>query len=203
MKQILLFSLIIIFTISASAQRGNNNRTQSVGSSPHYAPIFHSQPQQNHIQNRGITQQSRVQNGQNYQHVQGHPNAPIVANRKSFQSYRWHGTKYHYYSGFYYDRFYNPIFPPYGFFIPILPIGYWSFYYDDIPYYYYEGVYYEPYANGYQVVEPPIGSIVPTLPDGCKAVILNGITYYVIGNFYYQEVEVNGIVEYKLVSECE
>lgn len=108
----------------------------------------------------------------------------------SFLSLSFGGYPYYYNSGFYYgycNGFYEPIFPPFGLRLGILPFGYSSFYWGGNPYYYYNGIYYQNYGNdGYQVVDAPMGAVVSSLPGGATSVVVNGETMYELNGTYYK-----------------
>lgn len=109
---------------------------------------------------------------------------------RSFISINFGGSPYYYNSGFfygYYGGYYQPIFPPFGLHIGVLPYGYNSFYWGGDPYYYYNGIYYRQYNNYYEVVDAPIGATVYNLPEGAKAVVLNGEKLYELNGTYYKE----------------
>jgi Family of unknown function (DUF6515) len=208
MKQI-LFIAMCLFALSSYGQRfnhfgGGSFHTQSFRApETHYTPEFHN----------SFRNETRVQP----QVFRPNPVRPQVAQTihatpqfvprrdadfdRFRMEYRFNHRRFYYYSGFYYDRWYRPCFPPIGFYITTLPFGYWSFTLGGFPYYYYGGVFYQNYNDGYQVVDPPVGAVVPTLPEGYKTIVLNNMTYYVVGNVYYQEIEVDGQVKYQVVSK--
>ena len=70
----------------------------------------------------------------------------------------WHGA--HYYPGGYYRGVYWPhtyFRPGYAWYLPVLPIGYATFWWGGYPYYYWNNLYYtwSPGYNGYVVTDPP------------------------------------------------
>ncbi len=89
--------------------------------------------------------------------------------------------------------FYRPGFgyygyPHLGFYLGILPFGYYPFYWGSSLYYYYGGVFYSPYDNGgYQVTAPPVGAGVPSLPDSAQPIKIDGVQYYELNGVYYKE----------------
>jgi hypothetical protein len=95
--------------------------------------------------------------------------------------------------GFHSGAFYRPGFgyygyPHIGFYLGVLPFGYYPFYWGSSLYYYYGGVFYSPYDNGgYQVTAPPIGAGVPTLPDNARPIKIDGVQYYEVDGVYYKE----------------
>ena len=79
-------------------------------------------------------------------------------------------------------------YPHLGFYLNILPFGYYPFYWGSSLYYYYGGVFYRPYDNGgYEVTAPPVGAGVPSLPDNAHPVKINNIQYYELDGVYYKE----------------
>ncbi|MES2113436.1 MAG: DUF6515 family protein [Bacteroidota bacterium] len=79
-------------------------------------------------------------------------------------------------------------YPHLGFYIGVLPFGYYPFYWGSSLYYYYGGVFYSPYDNGgYQVTEPPVGAGVPDLPEGAQPIKIDGVQYYELDGVYYKE----------------
>jgi len=95
--------------------------------------------------------------------------------------------------GYHGGAFYRPGFgywgyPHIGFYLGVLPFGYYPFYWGSSLYYYYGGIFYAPYDNGgYQVVAPPIGAAVPTLPDNAQPIKIDGVQYYEADGVYYKE----------------
>jgi hypothetical protein len=95
-------------------------------------------------------------------------------------------------AGYHGGAFYRPGFgyygyPHLGFYLGVLPFGYYPFYWGSSLYYYYGGVFYSPYDNGgYQVTVPPIGAGVPTLPESAQAIKIDGVQYYEADGVYYK-----------------
>jgi len=95
--------------------------------------------------------------------------------------------------GFRSGAFYRPGFgyygyPHLGFYLGILPFGYYPFYWGSSLYYYYGGVFYSPYDNGgYEVAAPPIGAGVPSLPRNAQAIKIDGVQYYEANGVYYKQ----------------
>jgi hypothetical protein len=107
-------------------------------------------------------------------------------------SYR-SGIGYYAGIGYHGGAFYRPGFgyygyPHLGFYLGILPFGYYPFYWGSDLYYYYGGVFYSPYDNGgYQVTAPPIGAGVPDLPKTAQPIKIDGVQYYEQDGVYYKE----------------
>jgi hypothetical protein len=70
----------------------------------------------------------------------------------------WHGGHY-WYGGYWHGVFWPHVWfnPGFAWFLPILPLGYATFWWGGLPYYYYNNVYYtwNPGYNGYVVTDPP------------------------------------------------
>ena len=77
-------------------------------------------------------------------------------------------------------------YPRIGFYLGVLPYGYYPFYYGPDQYYYYDGVFYAPYNGGYQVTSPPVGAAVPSLPRGAKSIMIDNQQYYEYNGVYYK-----------------
>jgi len=91
--------------------------------------------------------------------------------------------------GFYRPGFGYYGYPHLGFYLGILPFGYYPFYWGDDLYYYYGGVFYSPYdGGGYQVTVPPVGAAVPTIPQGAKSIMIDGQQFYELNGVYYKAV---------------
>ena len=103
------------------------------------------------------------------------------------------GAGYYAGLGYHGGAFYRPgfgyyVYPHLGFYLNILPYGYYPFYWGSSLYYYYGGVFYSPYDNGgYQVTAPPLGAGVPSLPDNAQAIKIDGIQYYEVDGVYYKQ----------------
>jgi hypothetical protein len=105
---------------------------------------------------------------------------------------------YHYYHG-YYNTYYAPRL---GFGIGFLPLGYYSFYYDDFPYFYSDGLFYSYDNNEYTVVEPPIGAEVNSLPSNAQSIVINGQQYYEANGVYYEPItKDDGSVSYQVAGK--
>ncbi|MVN23399.1 hypothetical protein GO621_17890 [Mucilaginibacter sp. HMF7410] len=92
------------------------------------------------------------------------------------------------YYGVGYGAYYRSYYPHIGFYLNILPFGYYPFYFGGYPYYYNEGLFYQPYNDGYQVVAPPVGAEVPRLPRGAQEIVIDGQQYFEKDGIYYQPV---------------
>jgi len=77
-------------------------------------------------------------------------------------------------------------YPRLGFYLGVLPYGYYPFYWGDYQYYYANGIFYAPYNGGYQVVTPPVGAAVPALPRGAKSIMIDNQQYYTFNGVYYK-----------------
>lgn len=89
--------------------------------------------------------------------------------------------------------------------LTILPRGYWSFRYRNLPYHYYAGVFYRTtYNNLYEVVEPPIGALVPALPMDTRLNIIDGQRIYRYrGTYFKEEVDDDGGIRYRVVGKAQ
>lgn len=80
-------------------------------------------------------------------------------------------------------------YPHIGFYLGVLPFGYYPFYWGSDLYYYYGGIFYRPYdGGGYEVTTPPVGAAVPNLPDGARAIMIDGQQFYELDGVYYKTV---------------
>jgi len=100
-----------------------------------------------------------------------------------------------YYGGVYgrpyfggYGAYYRGYYPHIGFYLNVLPFGYYPFYFGGYPYYYNEGLFYQQYDSGYQVVAPPVGAEVPRLPRGSQDITIDGQKYFEKDGVYYEKV---------------
>ena len=111
-----------------------------------------------------------------------HSTVAYRAGRGYFSGVGYHGGAF-YRPGFGYYGY-----PHLGFYLGILPFGYYPFYWGAGLYYYYNGIFYSPYDNGgYQVTTPPIGAGVPTLPSNANPIRIDGVQYYESDGVYYKE----------------
>jgi len=91
--------------------------------------------------------------------------------------------------GFYRAGFGYYGYPHYGFYLSVLPFGYYPFYWDNCLYYYYGGVFYSPYdGGGYQVTTPPVGAAIPSLPQGAKSIMIDNQQFYELNGVYYKAI---------------
>jgi hypothetical protein len=76
----------------------------------------------------------------------------------------WYGGRYwggaHYWGGGYWNGVFWPHIwfnPGWAWFLPVLPLGYATYWWGGVPYYYYNNLYYnwDPGDNGYVVADPP------------------------------------------------
>lgn len=108
----------------------------------------------------------------------------------SFVSIHFGGHPYYYNRGYYYGYYagyYQPIFPPFGLRINVLPFGYTRIFVGVNPFFYYNGIYYRQYDNNnYEVVDAPMDATVSSLPEGARSVIINGESLYELNGTYYK-----------------
>jgi hypothetical protein len=101
----------------------------------------------------------------------------------------FHGAMVYNRGGFYRSGFGYYGYPHLGFYLGILPFGYYPFYWDDALYYYSGGVFYTPYdGGGYEVTVPPLGAAIPSLPEGARSIVINGQQFYELNGIYYKAV---------------
>jgi hypothetical protein len=111
-----------------------------------------------------------------------------------FNGVNSHAVAYRGATGYARGGFYRPGFgyygyPHLGFYLGVLPFGYYPFYWGDDLYYYYGGVFYQPYdGGGYQVTTPPVGAAVPSLPEGAKSIMIDNQQFYEMNGVYYKAV---------------
>jgi hypothetical protein len=114
-----------------------------------------------------------------------------------------------YYGGVYrrpvfggFGAYYRGYYPRIGFYLNVLPFGYYPFSYGGYPYYYNEGLFYQQYNHGYQVVAPPNGAEVPRLPRGTQDITIDGQQYFEKDGVYYQKViDENGKKAYRVAGK--
>ncbi|MEY4278452.1 MAG: hypothetical protein RL377_456 [Bacteroidota bacterium] len=94
--------------------------------------------------------------------------------------------------------------PSVGIRLNILPRGYWSFRYRNLPYHYYAGLFYRTtYNNFYEEVEPPLGAWVPNLPVDASLNIIDGQRIYQYrGTYFKEEVDYYGVIRYRVVGKA-
>jgi hypothetical protein len=121
-----------------------------------------------------------------------------VGGRGFYSPYWTRNHYYHYYHG-YYNTYYTPRL---GFRIGVLPYGYYSFYYDDLPYFYSDGLFYSYDNSEYTVVEPPVGAEVTSLPSNAQSIVINGQQYYEADGVYYEPItKDDGSVAYQVAGK--
>jgi hypothetical protein len=173
-----MFSVFLV--ASASAQRGATHGGGGIRVSSGGGGGFRGS-------NLGISRPATGLNDRSNIISARNTNSAVVGYRGRTGNYLGGSTGYHggafYRSGLGYYGY-----PHLGFYIGILPFGYYPFYWGASLYYYYGGVFYSPYDNGgYQVTEPPVGAGVPNLPDGAQPIKIDGILYYELDGVYYKE----------------
>ena len=108
----------------------------------------------------------------------------------AFVSINFGGHPYYYHNGYYYGYYYGyyqPIFPPFGLRISVVPFGYTRFFIGINPFFYYNGIYYRQYDdNSYEVIDAPMGATVSSLPKGSRSVVINGEKLYELNGTYYK-----------------
>jgi len=121
-----------------------------------------------------------------------HGSTGVSGNARAGVGYR-SGTGYFAGRGFHSGAFYRPGFgyygyPHLGFYLGVLPFGYYPFFWGSAWYYYYGGIFYSPYAGGgYQVASPPIGAGIPSLPKNANPIKIDGVQFYEADGVYYKE----------------
>jgi len=184
-----VFGLIILSSLTASAQYGRNNgRNNGRYNSRSYS--YHRYPSRT-----SVSIIARL---------------PFGAVSLSFGN-----RYYHYYRGAYYrpyNRGYMIVQPPIGIIVPSLPVGYAQVIIGSHPYYRYGNIFYAPYGNRYRVVEQPQEPETSTADNNDKTanainseyekVVLEGKTYYKKGEKYYKaSVKKDGEITYEEVGE--
>jgi hypothetical protein len=81
----------------------------------------------------------------------------------------WHGGRY-WYGGYWHGVYWPHVWfnPGYAWFLPVIPLGYATFWWGGVPYYYWNNLYYtwNPGYNGYVVTDPPpVGGTADTTAD--------------------------------------
>ncbi|SHN32193.1 DUF6515 family protein [Mucilaginibacter sp. OK098] len=169
--------LSVLLVTSASAQRGASHGGGGIRMSGGGGGGFRSG-------SFGVT---RTATGLNGASVSARSNMAAVGYRGRTGSYLGGTTGYH--GGAFYRTglgYYG--YPHLGFYLGVLPFGYYPFYWGSSLYYYYGGVFYSPYDNGgYQVTEPPVGAGVPDLPKDAQPIKIDGVQYYELDGVYYKE----------------
>jgi hypothetical protein len=161
-----LLSVMIISTASAQRHGGGGGGSHFGG-----GVGFHG--------GSGIS--SGIHNTGNFGGRGGRSAASFRSGRGYFSGVGYHGGAF-YRPGFGYYGY-----PHVGFYLGILPFGYYPFYWGSSLYYYYGGIFYSPYDNGgYQVTTPPIGAGVPEIPENASAIKIDGIQYYEADGVYYK-----------------
>ena len=123
-----------------------------------------------HAATRGTANQQRSFVDSRYQHNRSYPTRgqsvrTIPGDRRMVMHdharyYSSHGVWYRHSRGRYFV-----VAPPYGLFVPFLPLAYTTIWISGIPYYYANETYYTETPGGYVVVEPPQGEVSEAPPD--------------------------------------
>ena len=178
-------------TRGTTEQRNRTIEQRNIASSQSYRRPY-SVPRSNNRYNYHNTN-SRYQNyyraGYNRRPVFMYGPRYTVIPRSSI-SIHFGGNPYYYNNGYfygYYGGYYQPVFPPFGLHIGILPFGYSRVFIGADPFFYYNGIYYRQFDdNTYEVVDAPMGATVSSLPKGAKAVVVNGEKLYELNGTYYK-----------------
>jgi len=167
-NRLIVASLVILTSFSVAEAQNHSGGGRSFGggyriaAGPRFAP--------GRYYGGGFRGGINVRPGYSYRGSYGRPYYGGVYRRPFFGNY---GT---YYRGYY---------PHIGFYLNVLPFGYYPFSYGGYPYYYNQGLFYQQYNDGYQVVEPPVGAEVPRLPRGSKDITIDGQQYFEKDGVYY------------------
>jgi len=107
---------------------------------------------------------SRYQHNRSYpargQYFKSIPRDHRVVMHDHSRYYSSHGVWYRPYRGRY-----VVVAPPFGLFVPFLPLAYTTIWMSGIPYYYANETYYTETPGGYVVAEPPQGEVSEAPPD--------------------------------------
>jgi hypothetical protein len=96
-------------------------------------------------------------------HFAPHYGGSYSGSRAGYYGGNWHGGDWHgddWRGGYWHGGFYGPRFG-FGWFLPVLPAFYATYYFGGIPYYYANDAYYtwNPSYNGYVATDPPGGAV--------------------------------------------
>jgi hypothetical protein len=108
----------------------------------------------------------------------GYPGSRATYYGGNWNGGNWHGGNWHggyWHGGYWHGGFYGPRFG-FGWFLPVLPAFYATYYFGGVPYYYANDAYYtwNPNYNGYIATDPPAGAVdasadtasAPSAPTG-------------------------------------
>jgi hypothetical protein len=153
-------SIIMLLAISVSgfAEPGQHGDSKGQGRSPSQsvrkAP---ASGQRSFVDSRYHHNQSYPLHGQSFRSL---PRAHRIVMHDHSRYYSSHGVWYRH-DG----RGYVVVTPPFGLFVPFLPLFYTTLWLNGMPYYYANETYYTSTPGGYVVVEPPQGDVSQTPPS--------------------------------------
>jgi len=104
-----------------------------------------------------------------YQHNRSYPlrGESVRSLPKDYRAVTHGHSRYYYSHGAWYRSYrgrYFVVTPPFGLFVPFLPLYYTTIWIQGIPYYYANDTYYTQTDEGYVVAEPPQGDVSQTPP---------------------------------------
>jgi hypothetical protein len=114
-------------------------------------------------------------------HFAPHYAGSYSGSRAGYYGGNWHGSSWrggYWHGGYSHGGFYGPRFG-FGWFLPILPAFYATYYFGGIPYYYANDAYYtwNPSYNGYVATDPPEGAVDASSDNASAPLAPNAQTY--------------------------
>ena len=150
--------MLSVISISGFAQAAQHEGSKGSGRAPTQSAKRASSPQQrSFVDSRYNHNQSYPVRGQSLRTLPRDHRAVIHDHSRYYSS---HGVWYRPYRGRY-----VVVAPPFGLFVPFLPLAYTTIWMSGIPYYYANETYYTETPGGYVVAEPPQGEVSEAPPD--------------------------------------
>lgn len=154
--------MLLAISISGFAETWQRGGSKGPGRAPAQSVRKAPAPQQrSFVDSRFRHNRSYPARGESFRSI---PRDHRIVRHNNSRYYHHHGVWYHHYGGRY-----VVVAPPFGLFVPFLPLFYTTVWFHGMPYYYANDTYYTSTPGGYVVVEPPQGEVSDEPPASSES----------------------------------
>lgn len=189
MKNLIVLSLFLIFSITSHTAEAQRNKAQAVRTARVKSVNAHRAKKRAVTARRANRVRAKRTRVVHY-HYRNLPRrgAVVTTVHTNALTIRFNGIGFRYHAGVWYQPAgakWRVIRPARGIRIRTLPVGYRKVVVGPRTYFYYYGTYYVQQGNEYEVVDTPVGAEVDSLPEGYETHVVDGEEYYELDDTFY------------------